>query len=147
VKSLLKQIIGWPLLVIGLLASVAAVGVDQRHAWAAGVSLALVLPPAIVVVWLVQRWRWSPLGCVAVVMLASFLRLLVGFGGGLCVFLLFRRALEWDPLIFWGWLLGTYLTALAVETVVLARYVTQTPRHGSEQSVPVVAPEVARPGH
>ncbi|MCX8139598.1 MAG: hypothetical protein WHU94_05810 [Thermogemmata sp.] len=124
-KTLLVQVVGWPLLVIGLLASGAAVGVDPRHAWAAIVSLALILPPGVAAVWLVRQWRGSPFGRVAAVVLGSTLRLLTGFGGGLVVFLLLRRPLDWDPLTFWGWLLGTYLVALTVETVVLARDVAQ----------------------
>ena len=145
-KSLLRQMIGWPLVLVGLLASCAAIGMDQRHAWAAGISWMLVLPPAAVIAWLVPRWRCSPLGCVAVVVLASFLRLIVGFGGGLCLFLLLRQTLEWDPWMFWGWLLITYLSALSAETVVLARYVTQTPRQGLEQSLPEVVPEKSGSG-
>jgi hypothetical protein len=132
VKILLVQVVGWPLLIIGLLASGAAAGVDSRHAWAAMASLVLVLPPGVLAVWLVRRWRGSPFGRVAAVVLVSALRLLTGFGGGLVVFLLLRRPLDWDPLTFWGWLLGTYLVALTAETVVLARYVAGLPGASAE---------------
>lgn len=145
VKTLLVPVIGWPLLIVGLLASGAAVGMDQRHVWAAMASLALVLPPGVVAVWLVQRWRWSPFGRVAAVVLTSVLRLLIGFGGGLVVFLLLRQPLKWDPLTFWGWLVGTYLVALTTETAVLTRYVSQAFGLDAERPVNSVVPEVAGP--
>ncbi|GIW83831.1 MAG: hypothetical protein KatS3mg106_344 [Gemmataceae bacterium] len=151
-KILLVQVIGWPLLIIGLLASGVAAGVDHRHAWAAVASLVLVLPPGVVAVWLVRQWRGSPFGRVGAVVLASVLRLLTGFVGGLVVFLLLRRLLDWDPLTFWGWLLGTYLVALTAETMALARYVAQPvgaaqpPGPEAEQPVPPVVPGIAGAG-
>ena len=49
------------------------------------------------------------------------MRLLVGFGGAVLVFLLSKPTFHGDPISFWMWVLGVYLLTLIVETVLLTR--------------------------
>lgn len=126
------RLIGWPIATIATLAVlVSVISGDGLHVVAAVVSLTLVLPPGAVALVLVRRPSASPYGRVAVVVLASLLRLLLGFGGGVAAYALLRPLIGWGPLSFWGWLLGTYLLSLAVETAVLAGYVSRQQQGGS----------------
>jgi hypothetical protein len=55
------------------------------------------------------------------VFLGTFVRLVVGFGGGLLVFFASGPTFRVDPVSFWLWLMGVYLITLAVEMVLLVR--------------------------
>ncbi|MCS7272501.1 MAG: hypothetical protein NZ703_15565, partial [Gemmataceae bacterium] len=105
--GLLARLAGGPVLIIGLPAAlVSGLSGQGCHLTAAAVALALILPPGVLAAWLVQRQEMSAYGRVAIVMLTSILRLVLGFGGGVALFFLCRHSLGWGPLCFWGWLLG-----------------------------------------
>lgn len=140
-SRLLGQLLATPLLIIGSVAAVVGwLSGDWRPLSAAGAALILVLPPGVMVLLCLRRPNLSPYSRVGVVLLGSLLRLLLGVGGGLLVYRLLRQTTGWEPLIFWSWLLGTYLVALTVETIVLAGYVRRWDGTGlgaSQNKVPV----------
>jgi hypothetical protein len=108
-----------------LLAIVAAVPLGLwrgPYQWlCAAVALAVVVPPGLVTLLLVERMsRGSPYGQVGALVLGTCVRLLVGFGGAAAIFLLARPTFQADAISFWIWLLGVYLTTLIVETVLLS---------------------------
>jgi len=88
----------------------------------AAVAVALVVPPGLVTLFVAERLgRTSAYGLLGAVFLGTFVRLAVGFGGAVLVFLLSKPTFQTDAISFWLWILGAYLTTLVVETVLLAR--------------------------
>jgi hypothetical protein len=88
----------------------------------AAVAFGLCVPPGLAVLVLNDYLiRTSPFGRLAALAIGTFIRLAVGFGGGVLVLLLGGVEGRADKLAFVLWLLFAYLTTLAVETVVLAR--------------------------
>ena len=88
----------------------------------AGIALALVVPPGVVTLILAERLgRGSPYGALLAVVLGTFGRLFVGFGGAAVVFFASNPTFHGDPISYWGWVLGAYLATLLTETVLLAR--------------------------
>lgn len=87
----------------------------------AAVAFGLCVPPGLAVV-LVSNYfiRTSLYGRVVAMFVGTFVRLAVGFGGGVAVFLLAGPDDRADKVAFWLWLLFAYLTTLAVETAVFA---------------------------
>jgi hypothetical protein len=63
--------------------------------------------------------RTTPFGRVVAVFAGTFLRLAVGFGGGVLFFLAAGPEDRSGRVAFWLWVLLAYLTTLAVETVLL----------------------------
>lgn len=87
----------------------------------AGVAVALVVPPGLVTLVLAERLaRTSVFGPLLALGVGTAIRLAVGFGGAVLVFVLSRPTFHAEPLTYFGWVLGTYLTALVVETGLLA---------------------------
>jgi hypothetical protein len=92
----------------------------------AAVAIGLVVPPGVITLVVADRMKQgSPYGHLVGLVLGTFGRLLVGFGGAVLVFVLSRPTFHGDAISFWLWILGVYLTTLVVETVLLAR--AQTP--------------------
>jgi hypothetical protein len=90
--------------------------------WCAGIALALVLAPGVLAVFVTERFeRVSVYGPLLGLVVGTFGRLLVGFGGAVAIFLLSKPTFHTDPISYWGWVLGTYLLALVIETVLLAQ--------------------------
>jgi hypothetical protein len=88
----------------------------------AAVALGVVLPPALATLVVVERMsRGSPYGALGALVIGTFGRLLVSVGGAVAVFLLSKPTFHTDAISFWGWVLGTYLTTLLVETSLLAK--------------------------
>lgn len=87
----------------------------------AAVAVALVVPPGLVTLVLAERFsRTSLFGPLLALGVGTAVRLAVGFGGAVLVFLLSRPTFHVDPISYWGWVLGIYLTTLVTETVLLA---------------------------
>jgi hypothetical protein len=87
----------------------------------AGVALGLVVPTGLVTLVLAERLtRASPFGPLLALAVGTVVRVLVGFGGAVVVFFASAPTFSSDPLSFLGWVLGVYLTALVVETMLLA---------------------------
>jgi hypothetical protein len=117
-------LLGLPVLLVGLVA--VPLGLWRGpHQWlCAGVALALTVTPGLVTLVLSDRLaKGSPYGAITALFLGTFVRLGVGFGGALVVFLAAGDTFRRDPVSFWGWVLGAYLTTLAVETAMLGRQV------------------------
>jgi hypothetical protein len=93
-----------------------------QHWLCAAVAVGLVVTPGLVTLVLAERLRRaSAAGQVAALALGTAVRLLVGFGGAVLVFVLSKPAFHGEPFVFWLWILGVYLTTLVVETAILAR--------------------------
>ena len=88
----------------------------------AAVAVVLVVPPGVGTLVVAERLaRTSPYGPLLAVVIGTYARIAIGFGGAAAVFLLSKPTFHADPFSYWGWVLGTYLTTLVVETVLLAQ--------------------------
>jgi hypothetical protein len=88
----------------------------------AGIALALTVPPGVATLLVADRLsKSSAAGQVTALALGPIVRLLVGFGGAVLVFKLARSTFQTEPVSFWAWLLGAYLTTLVVETAMLGQ--------------------------
>jgi hypothetical protein len=112
------------------------------HHWAiAAIALGLMVLPGLVTLFLCERLRiGSPAGQVAALVLGTVVRLVVGFGGAVLVFVLTKPRFHHDAISFWMWILGVYLVTLVVETALLARVKPPAPgvtvvRPGVDESV------------
>ena len=101
--------------------------VRGEYQWlCAAVAVALVVPPGLVTLVISDRLSVpssdprAAYGRLVALVLGTFVRLVVGFGGAVAVFLLSKPTFHTDPLSFWFWVLGAYLTTLVVETVLLS---------------------------
>lgn len=109
-----------------LLLSIAAIplglwrGSYQWLCFAVAIGLTV---PAGVITLLASAWldTTSPYGRVVSVFLGTFVRLLIGFGGGVLAFFAAGETFRNDPVSFWIWLLMAYLITLALEMVLLVR--------------------------
>jgi hypothetical protein len=87
----------------------------------AGVAVALVVPPGLVTLVMADRLsRTSIFGPLLALAVGTAVRLVVGFGGAVFVFLASKPTFHADPISFFGWVLGIYLTTLVTETALLA---------------------------
>ena len=118
------MLVGLPVLLVGLAA--VPLGVWRGpHQWVcAAVALGLTVTPGLVTLVLADRLtKGSPFGAITAVFLGTFVRLAVGFGGAVVLFLAAGDTFRRDPVSFWAWVLGAYLATLAVETAMLGRQV------------------------
>ncbi len=87
----------------------------------AAVAVVLVVPPGLVTLFLAERLtKTSIFGPLLALGVGTVVRVTVGFGGAAIVFLLSKPTFHAEPLTFFGWVLGTYLTTLITETALLA---------------------------
>ena len=87
----------------------------------AGVAAVLVIPPGLVTLILAERLaKTSIFGPLVALGVGTAVRLTVGFGGAVMVFLISKPTFDEQPLVYFGWVLGTYLVTLATETALLA---------------------------
>jgi hypothetical protein len=94
----------------------------------AGIAVGLTIPPGVITLILADRLsNSSPAAQVAALAFGPVVRMLIGFGGAVLVFKLAQPTFQADPLSFWGWVLGAYLTTLIVETAMLGRKVSERP--------------------
>lgn len=114
-------VVGLPLL-IGAVVAVPVGWIRGPVQWQlAGIAFALCVPPGLLVVLLADYLgRVSPYGRVLAVFVGTFVRMAVGFGGGVLIFLAAGFDNRADKVAFWLWLLFAYLVTLVVETVVLS---------------------------
>ena len=113
-------VLGLPLL-IGAVVAVPVGLIRGPVQWQmAGIAFALCVPPGFLVVLLADYLaRVSPYGRVLAVFVGTFVRMALGFGGGVLIFLVAGFEERADKIAFWLWLLFAYLVTLVVETVVL----------------------------
>jgi hypothetical protein len=87
-----------------------------------GIALLLVLGPGVATLVITTRlgreFIYGPLLALAV---GTFVRVVIGFGGGVLIFLASKPTFHVAPMFYWGWLLGIYVLALAIETILLAQ--------------------------
>jgi hypothetical protein len=95
----------------------------------AAVAVALVVPPGVLTLLASGPLaRSSPLGPLLALVVGTFGRIVIGFGGAAAVFFASKPTFHEDPISYWAWVLGVYLTTLAVETPLLARTPTPQPK-------------------
>ena len=88
----------------------------------AAIAVGLIVPSAVATFLVAERLSRNSLhGPLLAVAVGTYGRLAVGFGGAAAVFFASKPTFHTDPFSYWGWVLGTYLTTLLVETVLLAR--------------------------
>jgi hypothetical protein len=109
-----------------LLAAAVAIPLAQwrgDYQWlCAGVAVALVVPPGLVTLVLADKLaRTSVFGPLLALAVGTALRLAIGFGGAVIVFLVSKPTFHAEPLVYFGWVLGVYLITLVTETALLAR--------------------------
>lgn len=87
----------------------------------AAVAVGLTVPPGLLTLVLAERLgKGTPMARVLAVAVGTFVRLGTGFVGGVLVFLAAGPTFRADPVSFWVWVLGLYLTTLVLETTLLA---------------------------
>lgn len=115
-------LIGLPV-AIGLLAA-GPVGLmlGSQHWGFAAIAFGLTVPAGLLTLWL-GEWlgKTSQYGPVLALFVGTFVRLAVGFGGGVVVFFVAGPGGRNDKVAFWAWILFAYLVTLAVETAVMAK--------------------------
>ena len=115
-------LLGVPVLLAAAVAVPLGVWRGEYQWLCAGVALALVVPPGLVTLILAERLaKTSAFGPLLALAVGTALRLAVGFGGAVVVFLVSKPTFHADPLAYFGWVLGVYLVTLVVETALLAR--------------------------
>jgi hypothetical protein len=111
-----------PILVLGAIAIPLGLFYGSYQWMYFGVVIGVTVPPGFITLlaaeWLEKRLQF---GRVIALFVGTFVRLVIGFGGGLLFFLASDTTLRSDPLSFLFWLMGAYLVTLSVETVLLAR--------------------------
>ena len=136
--------IGRGLILLGVPVVLAAVVAGPLGLWhgdyqwlCAAIAVGLVVPPGLVTLILADRLsRMSVFGPLLALAIGMAIRIAVAFGGAVVVFLLGRATFEADPISYFGWLLGVYLTTLVTETALLARSATAIPGGRPEPSNP-----------
>lgn len=115
-------LLGVPVLLAALVALPLGLWRDGEFQWlCAGVAVGLVVPPGVVTLLLADRMsRLSVFGPLLALSIGTALRLAVGFGGAVVVFIASKPTFHGAPLVYWGWVLGVYLATLVTETVLLA---------------------------
>jgi hypothetical protein len=115
-------LLGLPVL-IAILAAVPLGLWRGSYQWlCAAIALGLVVPPGLLTLFASERLaQASPYARVGALVLGTVVRLLIGFGGAVLVFVLGKSTFQGDAISFWMWVLGAYLTTLLVETVLQVR--------------------------
>ncbi len=115
-------LLGVPTLLAAVLAIPLGLWRGEYQWLCAGIAVALVVPPGVLTLVVAERLAKASLyGPLLALVIGTYGRVAIGFGGAAAVFLLSKPTFHSDPISYWGWVLGTYLTTLVVETVLLAR--------------------------
>jgi hypothetical protein len=97
--------------------------VRGEYQWlCAAVAVGVVVPPGVLTLYASERlFRSSLLGPLLALVVGTFGRLLLGYGGAALIFFASKPTFHADPISYWAWVLGLYLATLAVETALLAK--------------------------
>jgi hypothetical protein len=115
-------LVGVPVVGAALVAVPLSLWRGEYQGLCAAVAVGLVVPPGVLTLFVAERLGRSSLyGPLLALVVGTFGRVLFGFGGAAAVFLLSKPTFEADPISYFGWVLGVYLTTLLTETVLLAR--------------------------
>jgi hypothetical protein len=110
-----------PVLLAALVAGPLGMWRGDYQLLCAAIAVGLIVPSAVATFVLAERLsRNSLYGPLLAVAIGTYGRLVVGFGGAAAVFFASKPTFHADPFSYWGWVLGTYLVTLVVETVLLA---------------------------
>jgi hypothetical protein len=111
-----------PILILGLPAIPLGFFLGPYQWVCCGIAVGLTVPAGLITL-LAIRWlnKKSPYARVVALILGTFVRLLIGFGGGVLLFLLSGTTFRIDPISYWLWLLVAYLICLTIETILLVR--------------------------
>ncbi|MBA4188169.1 MAG: hypothetical protein C0467_09145 [Planctomycetaceae bacterium] len=113
-------LLGAPLIVAVAIATPLAQWHGPYHWLCAAVALGLTVPVGITTLVIAERSaKASAFVQVAVLFSGTFVRVLIGFGGAVVVFFAAGETFRAQPLVFFGWVLGAYLTTLAVEVALI----------------------------
>ena len=115
-------LVGLPLL-IGLVVAVpVGLTLGSQHWTFAAIAFGLTVPAGLLTFW-IGEWlgNTSPYGRVIAVFVGTFVRLVIGFGGGVAVFFALGLDERGDKIAYWFWILLAYLVTLGVETAVMAK--------------------------
>lgn len=114
--------LGLPLVIGAVVAVPVGLTLGSTQWGYAAIAFGLCVPPGLAVVLLADYLsRTSQFGRVVAVFAGTFLRMVLGFGGGVVYFLVAGPEDRAGRIAFWLWVLFAYLTTLVVETVLLAR--------------------------
>jgi len=114
--------LGVPVVLAVLVAYPLAQSRGPYHWLCAGVALALTVPVGLLTLVIASRsGNSAPFVQVAVLAVGTFARMLIGFGGAVVVFLAAGDTFRREPLVYFAWVLGAYLTTLIVEMSLLGR--------------------------
>jgi hypothetical protein len=118
-------VLGLPLLVGACAAIPTAIAFGSRQAGFAAIAFGLCVPPGLAVLLLHDYLiRTTPFGRVVALFAGTFLRLALGFGGGILAYFAMGLEERADKLAYFLWILFAYLTVLVVETVMFAKPAT-----------------------
>jgi hypothetical protein len=121
----LLVVLGLPLLVGACAAIPTAIAFGSRQAGFAAIAFGLCVPPGLAVLLLHDYLiRTTPFGRVVALFAGTFLRLALGFGGGILAYFAMGLEERADKLAYFLWILFAYLTVLVVETVMFAKPAT-----------------------
>jgi hypothetical protein len=115
-------LLGVPLLLAALAAIPLGLWRGEYQWLCAAVAAAVVVPPGVLTLLASGPLaRSSPMGPLLVLVVGTFGRIALGFGGAAAVYFASKPTFHADPISYWAWVLGMYLATLAVETALLAR--------------------------
>ncbi|MCS6864626.1 MAG: hypothetical protein RMJ56_15370 [Gemmataceae bacterium] len=121
-------LLGVPVVVAGVVAVPLGLVTGPYQWLCAAVAIALVVPPGLLTLLLAERLaKVSVVGPLLALVVGTAIRLAVGYGGAVLIFFLARPTFHTDPLSYFAWVLGLYLTTLVVETILLARGTAAAP--------------------
>jgi spore maturation protein SpmB len=107
--------------VIAVLVAVPLAQWRGSYQWlCAAVALGLTVPVGLATL-LLANWmsKASAYGQIAAMFVGTAVRMVIGFGGAVVVFVAAGDTFRGEPLVFFGWVLGAYLVNLTVEIALL----------------------------
>jgi hypothetical protein len=113
-------LIALPILIVGLVAVPLGLFLGSYQWQCSGIAIGLTVPAGVVTLLASTKMNKIPhYGRVIGLLVGTMVRLIVGFGGGSLVFFASGPMFQSDPVTFWLWLLGAYLTTLTIEMILL----------------------------
>lgn len=138
-NSMMRQaaiLLGLPIAIIGLVAAPLGFFLGHYQWLCAGIGIGLTVPAGLMTL-LAAEWlsKTSPYGGLIAACAGTFVRLAIGFGGGVLLFFVCGQLFRADPISYWLWLLAAYLTTLTIEMAVLVHKQFQATTQQKARSV------------
>jgi hypothetical protein len=113
-------LLGLPVLIVVAVALPLGLLLGSYQWLCSGIAIGLTVPAGLLTFLAGQRMnKASQYGPVVSLFFGTFVRILIGFGGGLIVFIASGSTFRAEPMVYWLWLMGAYLATLLTETAVL----------------------------